>query len=321
MPPAETRIDPAQLATLTDGALVAEVPAAVFRMEGPGARDCLQGLLTNDVGGSGDRLVYGALLTPKGMIVADYWVVRVGGVFHLVADAIARATSLDLFRRQIPPRLARVTDVSDDWAVLRLLGRGSAAVLARTVPEAATLEPGDATRAGDGEVLVARGTPTAPFAALCAGPATALHDLATRLCAAGAMLGGERDVEAARILAGWPRLGVEIDEKTLPQEVRYDEIGGVSYTKGCYVGQETVARLHFRGHTNRDLRGLEWVDDAVLEGDEIRRGEKAVGTVRSTMVLDGRRVGLGIVRREVELGSDVVAGGRPARVVALPLPG
>ena len=83
----------------------------------------------------------------------------------------------------------------------------------------------------------------------------------SRLVAAGARPGDEGDHHAARILAGWPALGAEIDERTLPQEVRYDEIGGVSYTKGCYTGQETVARLHFRGHPNRELRGLWWRSD------------------------------------------------------------
>ncbi|MCU0620625.1 MAG: hypothetical protein MUC69_03885 [Gemmatimonadales bacterium] len=321
MAPAETRIDPAQFATLTDGAVVVETSPAVFRLDGPGARDCLQGLLTNDVAGADDRLIYGALLTPKGMIVADYWVFRVGGIFHLLADRAAHAPSLELFRRQIPPRLARVTDLSDEWSALHLIGRGSLAALARVTPDAAELEHGAARAAREGELLLGRGSPAAPFAALCAGPSRVVREHATRLCTAGATLGGERDVEASRILAGWPRLGAEIDERTLPQEVRYDEIGGVSYTKGCYVGQETVARLHFRGHTNRDLRGLEWNDDGALDHDEIRRGEKVVGTVRSTMLFDGRRVGLGLVRREVEPGAEVVAGGRPARVVSLPLPG
>src|SRR5207253_1404740 len=76
--------------------------------------------------------------------------------------------------------------------------------------------------------------------------------LAGRLAAAGAVEADPAMLELARILAGWPRLGAEVDEKTIPQEVRFDEIGGVSYTKGCYTGQETVARLHFRGRAGRD---------------------------------------------------------------------
>ena len=103
--------------------------------------------------------------------------------------------------------------------------------------------------------------------------------------------------------------------------MRYDEIGGVSYTKGCYTGQETVARLHFRGHTNRELRGLAWREPGAPDGRGVLAGEKEVGTVRSTLTVDGRTLGLAIVRREVEPGTDVVAGGREARVVRLPFGG
>ena len=103
-------------------------------------------------------------------------------------------------------------------------------------------------------------------------------------------------MQAARILAGWPALGAEIDERTLPQEVRYDEIGGVSYTKGCYTGQETVARLHFRGHPNRELRGLWWRSDEPepLNGGSrsVLSGEREVGIgaePRSTLDGPGHR--------------------------------
>ena len=110
-------------------------------------------------------------------------------------------------------------------------------------------------------VAVALAPESAPFVALAVGLAPAVEPR-------GRPAGGGRGACPARSATctprgssrGWPALGVEIDERTLPQEVRYDEIGGVSYTKGCYTGQETVARLHFRGHTNRELRGLRWTD-------------------------------------------------------------
>ncbi|MBP9200424.1 MAG: hypothetical protein KBF47_10475, partial [Gemmatimonadales bacterium] len=125
--------------------------------------------------------------------------------------------------------------------------------------------------------------------------------------------------EAARVLAGWPLLGAEIQDKTLPQEVRYDEIGGVSYTKGCYTGQETVARLHFRGHANRELRGLVWDGTPLLE-DALVRGVdgKEVGQVSSVLDLDAMSLGLAVIRREVTPGATITAGNRAARVVALP---
>jgi folate-binding protein YgfZ len=132
-------------------------------------------------------------------------------------------------------------------------------------------------------------------------------------------------LELARILAGWPGLGVEVDERTIPQEVRFDEIGGVSYTKGCYTGQETVSRLHFRGHTNRQLRGL--VFDAQPGADAAVRGaDRELGRVTSVAWIPaggrtpaaGRWIGLAVVRREVAAGATVRAAGVGAHVVDLP---
>ncbi len=135
----------------------------------------------------------------------------------------------------------------------------------------------------------------------------------------GARTATDDEWQAARILAGWPQRGAEIDEKTLVQEVRFDENNGVSYEKGCYTGQETVARLHFRGHTNRDLRGLAWDSTEPLTDAKIFLGEKEVGSVRSILTLPTGRVALALIRREVETGQVVTAGGLPATVTALPL--
>lgn len=299
-----------------EAAVVVDRPA-LFRIAGTGALACLQGLFTNDLEQPGDgSLVYGAMLTPRGMIVADAWIARHGASLTLVAPGRAREAVQAIFQRGLPPRLAKAEDATDTSAVAWVLGaRGE-----RTVVQAGIGSPegaGRVTETGDG-LVVALAPEGAPFAAFVAGPAQAVENAARRLQLAGALPGDERDLHAARILAGWPALGVEIDEKTLPQEVRYDEIGGVSYTKGCYTGQETVARLHFRGHTNRELRGLAWREPGEPGGRSVVAGEKEVGTVRSTLTVDGRTLGLALVRREVEPGDDVVAGGRGARVVHLP---
>jgi folate-binding protein YgfZ len=127
------------------------------------------------------------------------------------------------------------------------------------------------------------------------------------------MMNGKRPASSP----GGPVAAREIDEKTLVQEVRFDENDGVSYEKGCYTGQETVARLHFRGHTNRDLRGLLWDPDILSEArdrpadSKVLLGEKEVGSVRSTLSLPTGRIGLALVRREVETGQVVTAGGCP----------
>src|SRR5919198_1368539 len=87
-------------------------------------------------------------------------------------------------------------------------------------------------------------------------PAEMYEVLWERALAARATPGGLDTWEIARVEAGRPEWGVDIDESTLPQEANLEELHAISYTKGCYTGQETVARVHFRGHVNRHLSGL-----------------------------------------------------------------
>jgi folate-binding protein YgfZ len=317
----ELAYDPDRLERLRHGAAVITGEPAVFWVEGLGALACLQGLLTNDLDKPGEHsLVYGAVLTPKGMIVSDHWVVRLPERFALIGPERGRAATRELLGRSLPPRLAKLTDATGQVAAAWLIGGQAFATLARSrlkpLPEASGRV---ATLATDGGALAVGLAPEgAPFAALALGPKPAVAAFVDALVDAGATAGTAEDLDAARIVAGWPALGVEIDERTLPQEVRYDEIGGVSYTKGCYVGQETVARLHFRGHANRHLRGLVWPTAAPLEHHRVAAGERDVGSVRSTLALENRRIGLGLLRREVDPGAEVMAGGHPATVLALP---
>ena len=323
MPDLDLTIERDRLDRVRRGAAVVVDHPAVFRITGQGALTCLQGLFTNDLEQPGEgSLTYGAMLTPKGMIVADAWIARHAGVLTLISPAQAREAVREIFQRGLPPRLARAEDATEESAVAWLLGERGFHTLAQSdirTPEAS----GRAVEheGGTGTLVVALAPEGAPFAALLVGSAPAVDAAVRRLQIAGAMRAEQGDLHAARILAGWPALGVEIDEKTLPQEVRYDEIGGLSYTKGCYIGQETVARVHFRGHTNRELRGIAWREPGPPGGRTVVAKEKEVGTVRSTLTVAGRTLGLALVRREVEPGSDVVAGGRGATVVRLPFGG
>lgn len=314
----ELALDPVRLARLATGAVLVRPAVAVVEVTGAGAVTCLQGLLTNDLVKPGaDALHWGALLTPKGMIETDLWSLRHGDDVVLVMPREGAGRALPVFARSIPPRLAKVADRSEGWGARLLLGTQSESVLRESglLPDLPHIGKIVATDTG---LLVARAEAKAPFAFLIVGPMVQVDEAGRRLEAAGAASGTTDDTEAARILAGWPALGAEIDEKTLPQEVRFDDLGGVSYTKGCYLGQETVARIHFRGHPNRELRGLEWEDAAPLEGSAIEGAGREAGTVRSTLIIGGRRIGLAPIRREVNPGDLVVAGGRPARVVTLP---
>jgi folate-binding protein YgfZ len=124
----------------------------------------------------------------------------------------------------------------------------------------------------------------------------------------------EEELELLRIRARTPRFGREIDDRVLPAEAGLVE-RAVSFTKGCYPGQEPIARLHHRGHANRGLRLLELQTDEVPALDsEVRFGEKAVGRVTSAVQDgDGRVVALAYVRREVPPAAELRVGEATAR--------
>jgi len=322
-------VSPARLAALRTGAVMAQAEAAVVTLTGPGAVTAAQGLLTNDVDKPGDgAFVYGALLTPKGMIVVDAWVARLGATMSFAIAAQGRERALAIFTRSVPPRLARLADRTAELAVYRLAGPNALAVAGAAglpVPSA----PGRVVAAPGGTSEIARATEGAPFTLQLTLPMAETEVQSARLAAAGAVPVDAATLELARILAGWPRLGAEVDDKTIPQEVRYDELGGVSYTKGCYTGQETVSRLHFRGHTNRYLRGLlfdaeppatpadGWSSVTHLDRD-VGRVTSLAWVPESGVAGGGRWIGLALIRREVGSGVMVRAAGRDARVVDLP---
>ena len=115
------------------------------------------------------------------------------------------------------------------------------------------------------------------------------------------------ELERLRIAAGTPRWGKELDERVLPAEAGLDE-RAISFTKGCYPGQEPIARLRYRGKVNRRLRVLEV--DSASPGDEIRYGEKAVGRVTSAVP----DLALGYVRTEVPEDAELEVGAAKARL-------
>lgn len=317
---------------LRAGALVARADTAVVELVGAGAVSCVQGLLTNDIEKPGDgAFVYGALLTPKGMIVVDGWAGRRDATVRFTTSGAGLEHALGIFTRTVPPRLARSADRTADSAVLRLAGAHAMAIAeAARLPAPPTPGRIIATTIDDAPAEVARAGEHSPFVLQFTIPPAAVGRLASRLVTAGALAVEPPALELARILSGWPSLTSEVDAHTLPQEVRLDAVGGVSYTKGCYTGQETVSRLHFRGHTNRELVGLEFDGEpgpidpmpALTEDREVGRVSSIAwlpdgGTLASP---SGRWIGLGVLRREHGPGSRVHAGGVSARVVALPFP-
>ena len=142
---------------------------------------------------------------------------------------------------------------------------------------------------------------------------------ASALKGAGAVEVSEAAAEIVRVERGRPRYGIDLDESTIPQEAGLNE-RAVSFTKGCYVGQETVARLHYRGKPNRHLRGLR-LSEPAEPGAELRLGERSVGRLGSSVVSPVLGpIGLALVRREAEPGATVAVGENGATAVVSELP-
>ena len=312
----------AEAKAVLEGAASTVPDIAVLDVTGPGVVQCIQGLLTNDVEAAGaNGFVYGAVLTSKGMIVADMWAGRRDGAMQLFPMQDGIEQLMEVFKRFLPPRLARVTNRTEDVHTVALQGPLTYDRLnpgGMALPTSGQCFP---LSIGETQCVVFRPARDAPFSALITAKAEDAERLDNELLALGIQRVPAAGWDLARIVAGWPRLGAEIDEKTLPQEVRFEANDGVSYSKGCYTGQETVARVHFRGHANRYLTGVSWSGEPDPTAPDITRQGKRVGRVTSIAWLPQRKafVGLGLVRREVAIGDAVIAAGTPAQTVELPL--
>lgn len=299
---------------------------------GPKAAETITGLVTNDVlalqAGHG---LYAAALTPKGKVIADLRVFhRESGDFLVDVPAAAAAGFAAMIRKYVNPRLATYADASATLSCLGVVGPHARQVVAHALacsPSAFDLLPPQAHGTapyGGSTVMVAHSVEYGVDSFDCfvrAEDAPALHDA---LVAAGAPPCDAVTLEVLRIEAGRPAWGADMNEETLAQEACLDTLDAVSFTKGCYTGQETVARVHFRGHVNRFLRGLR--ADAMPAGEtSVFAGDKDVGDVRSR-ALSPRlgAIALAMLRREVETGSVVTMrsaeGDAPATVVDLPFP-
>jgi len=318
-------VGPAEREALsTRAAVIARADLARFQLTGAGRVACLQGLLTCDVDKAGEGShAFGALLTAKGMIVAPLWVMRTADALLLEAPASAAAEIEAVFERSLPPRLCHYAVTTTETASIGVYGPAAAAALAAAAGGAVPLLAGRVAhlRHGGSRILAARIVARGLDGFDCLVPAGAAGDLLARLARAGAVPVTGALLEERRILAGFPQLGAEIDDKTLPQEARLDELGAVSYTKGCYLGQETVARVHFRGHANRHLAGvaMERLPDALPA--PLVAGERTAGRLTSACWWEagGCYAGLAVLRRDVPRGDTVTApDGLPGTVRELP---
>jgi tRNA-modifying protein YgfZ len=289
-------------------------PRGKLMVSGSEAAGYLQGQLTNDVEalppGQGQ---YAALLDRKGHMQADMRVLRMSAeeIWLDTEPEALTAAQRHLEMYKIGREVA-IADLTAERAIFSLIGPRSAEIAGT----AALPEHVSATANVGGTECLAVGT--AAGIDLIAKSADA-ERLREALSASGAVEVGPKAAEVVRIEIGTPRFGAEMGTETMPAEAGIVE-RAVSFTKGCYIGQEPVARLHYKGRPNRHLRGLV-LSAPTTPGASLRLGEKEVGRVGSACVSPARGpIALAIVRREAEPGAELAVGedGVTARVVDLP---
>jgi len=295
--------------------LVEENDRGLLLVGGPEAAEYLQGQLTNDVEAlePGDG-VYAALLDRKGHMQADMRVLRPGEEPDLWLDL--EPAGLEAARRHLQTykigRQVEVDDAGAERTLLSLIGPRAVEIAGTAALPGLACETTTIGGAGCLAIGTAAGIDLIVPGAERERVREALGD-------AGAVEVSTEAAEILRIEAGRPRFGAEMGTETMPAEAGIVE-RAVSFTKGCYIGQETVARLHYKGRPNRHLRGLRFSAPA-RRGDALRLGEKEVGSVGSAAVSPALGpIGLAIVRREAEPGTSLAVGedGVTAEVVALP---
>ena len=281
---------------------------------GPDGAEYLQGQLTNDVElltvGDGQ---YAALLDRKGHMQADLRVLRVGeDAILLDTEPATKDAALRHLTMYSVGRDVQILDATSERGFISLIGP-RAAEIAGTPP---LPEFANAVASVAGVDAVAVGTRDGIDLLF---PAAERERVRAALVGAGAVEVSPEAVEILRVEAGVPRFGAEMDAATMPAEAAIVE-DAVSFTKGCYIGQETVARLHYKGRPDRHLRGLRLSAPAAA-GAALRLGDREVGTLGSAVVSPALgAIGLAIVRREAEPGTELAVGedGVTAEVVALP---
>ena len=260
---------------------VAPVVPEVVWFSGPDAIGFLNDIISQEIGTMNPGAVSRSfLLAPRGKLDHLLWVLRGDDLVGLVADP-GRGEDLEAILRRY--RIRVKVDIEREtrplWLVMGEGGSGWAG--GPEIPLSA-----DLSWPGQERLLVSEdpGLPT----------------------------GTTEQYEEARVKAGEPLWGVDVDEGTIPQETGLED-RLVDFAKGCFLGQELVGRIHMRGHVNRFLRHLELTAPAPAGSSVLSEG-KEMGTMTSVAGL----LGLGMVRREIEPGAKIEVGGASAVVRETP---
>jgi folate-binding protein YgfZ len=284
-------------------------------LTGTEAKSFLQGQVTNDVEsltpGTG---CYAAFLTPKGKMLGDVRILDIGDELLLDTERVALQELFNMIRRFSIGYDVQLHKRTLEQGLLSLVGPEALATAG--LEQLAAAPEHTHARAELGGVAVRAIRTDVGVDLLCDAERSTV--LRSALEGVGVPPVDEPVVECLRVEHGRPRYGIDLDDTVIPQEAGLNE-RAVSFSKGCYVGQETVARLNYRGKPNRHLRGLR-LSGRAQSGEPLRLGDREVGHLGS--VAESPRFGwiaLALVRREAPVGSTVTVGdGLSAEVVDLP---
>ena len=292
----------AEYRAIREAAATVDASHDLVWVEGPGAVSFLQGIISQDVESMDVGHVRRSfLLGPKGKLRALLWLLRGDERVGIATDAGMGeqvVTDLEYYRIRVKAQIRL-----DDRRMWSLWGPQAPRLAALTAP--------DRWEDRSGATIAPIPLPSVP-----------------RVLVAGELDGltvpraGELATTAVRVEQGEPVFGRDVDESTIPQETGLVP-DAVSFTKGCYLGQELVARIDSRGRVNRHLRALAITRNVLPpEGATVRVGDKEVGRATSIAESQGSPVALALLRREVEPGDEVEiawdGGSTPAVVRAVP---
>jgi folate-binding protein YgfZ len=303
----------------TERAAIAEQDwCGIVQLTGSERVSWLQGMVTNDVQklapGSG---CYAAHLTPQGKIVAHMHILADEDVLWLSLERAAIPKLIQAFDKLLIMEDVQMADVSDEYSILGLIGPQSPALLNSWAGQALDLSTRYSHRKLDNCRIVSSDLGYDIWV-----PRAQTDAIVRSLTQAGATAIDRGTWDVLRTEAGVPIYGVDIDETTTMPEIGE---AGISYDKGCYIGQEVVAKVKYIGHVNRRFVGLVFSEKALPEiKSVIRKGGRDVGYVTTALFSPrlNRPIALGFVNRAAcAPGSEVEVGAQMATVVEVPFKG
>jgi tRNA-modifying protein YgfZ len=262
-----------------DAAVFRYRPSCVLRVNGPDAGVFLQGQFTNDLGKmTSGQSVYGLWLDRRGRVVGDSHVILTEGVpeYRIVSMGSLGASIAGHLGNHIIADEVEVFDETPEWGGVALIGKGTGSWLA-SAPRAGLVFPGRRDSAENWEWVHPLSESASADEAL-AGVATA----------------SANDMERARILAGIPSVPADIGPSDIPNEGGLDACA-ISYSKGCYIGQEVVARVKALGRVRRKLVLVSGIGDPPALLSSLWQGGRKEGELRSAAPSKGGYVGLALV--------------------------